>query len=283
MRDSKLSQSISIIGLGILLSIIALVILGYSEGLYHNLNQVRWLPLTDVDAEDLELSDGMVKITGKVEPMGLLNVEGIDDDLLYYKKVYEEKIDDIWTTVKTEQTILNFRIDDYVVTPSEAVKFFTFDELIVSETETTKETIYSVPAKDRLIVVGAIKGNQIKSGEIFTISNKTNEILEDELRQYIHSDWWILRHIALAFLVFGIIASVLPILNFFEVLSELGPVTILVLIAAAIIISLCIIAFTTLIFAYWYLVYIIIIFIVYLLFRIFCCRKKTKSFKILTD
>jgi len=281
MKDSRFSQSLSIVLLGMLINIIAFIILGYSEGLYHNLNQIRWLPL--IHTEDVELADGMAKITGEPEVMALLRAEGSDDNLIYYKKIYEEKIDDEWTIVRTDQTMLDFKINDYTVRPTEALKFLDLEEISFNETETTRQTVYGVSVKDNLIIVGAIKDNQIKGGEIFAISNKSNDVLEHELQSYIHSDWWILRLIAWGLLTFGIIATILPILSLLEILPELGPIVVVMLMGASIIIGFLIVAIETLIFAYWYLVFIILAFIIYLLFKILCCRKKTKSLKILPN
>ncbi len=279
MKDSRLTQSLSISLLGMLISVVAFIILGYAEGLYHNLNQIRWLPLIE-DTQVLDLADGMVKIEGQPEALSSLRAEGSDDDLLYYKKVYEEKIDNEWTEVRTDETILDFKINGYLVSPKPALKLFDLQQISVNETDTTRQTVYGVSTKDKLIVVGALKDNKIQGGEIFAISNNTNEVLEKELKNLIHDDWWILRLLAWGLLTFGIIAFFLPVMQLLEILPELGPIVILMFIGGAIALGFLIVAIETMIFAYWYLIFIILIFIIYLLFRILCCKKKgTKELK----
>jgi hypothetical protein len=273
MKDSRLSQGISIALLGLLISVIAFIILGYAEGLYHNLNQIRWLPLIDVENENISLADGMAKIKGQPEAMALLKAEGSDDNLLYYKKVYEEKINDKWTEVRIDESVLDFKISGYLISPKPALKFFDLQEISVNETDNTRQTIYGVSTKDNLIVVGAIKDGQIKGGEIFAVSNKTNDVLEKELNNLIHDDWWILRLIAWGLLTFGIISFFLPIMQLLEILPELGPIVILIQIGCSVALGFLIVVIETLIFAYWYLIIIILLFVVYLLFRILCCKK----------
>jgi len=278
MKDSRFQQSISILLLGMLLGVIAFIILGYAEGLYHNINQIRWLPL--IESDNVELADGMVKISDDVEVKALLRTEGSEDNLLYYQKIYEEKIEDEWTVVRTDETILDFSLNGFTVRPEHALKFFDLEEISVSETETTRQTVYGVSAKDKFIVVGELSNNTIEGGEIFAISNKTNETLEKELQVLIHSDWWILRLIAWMLLTFGFIAFVLPILSLLEILPELGPIVVIISIGVSVLVGFLLVTIETLIFAYWYLIFIIVAFIIYLLFKILCCRGKRKSFKI---
>ncbi len=279
MKDSRFTQSLSIILLGLIITVIAFVTLGYAEGLYHNLNQIRWLPL--IDTEDVELADGMAKISGKPEVMALLRAEGADENLLFYKKVYEEKIDDQWTRVRIDKTVLDFKIGDYVVHPVQALKFFDLEEISVNETETTRQSVYGVPADEKLIVVGRIDDNVMEGGEIFAISNYSNEVLESELKNLIHSDWWILRLIAWGLLTFGVIAFILPIMQLLEILPELGPIVILLLSGAAILMGFLIVALSTLIFAYWYLIFILLIFVLYLLYKILFYRSRKKHIDII--
>lgn len=264
--------------LGMLIGVVGFIVLGYAEGLYHNLNQIRWLPLID-DIEAVELADGMAKITGQPEGMALLRAEGSEDDLLYYKKVYEEKIDNEWTIVRTDETILDFKINGYLVSPRPALKLFDLMEISINETDTTRQTVYGVSTKDKLIVVGALKNKKIQGGEIFAISNNTNEILEKELKNLIHDDWWILRLISWGLLTFGIITFCIPVMQLLEILPELGPIVILMLIGGAVALGFFIVALETMIFAYWYLIFIIIIFVIYLLFKILCCKDRIKELK----
>ncbi|MFC1810669.1 TMEM43 family protein [Patescibacteria group bacterium] len=271
-KESRFLQSVETLLLGMLLGVIAFVILGYTDGLFHDMNLIRWLPLIEV--EDVKIADGMAKITG--EPM-------LDDDHIYYKQVFEEKIRDEWKVVKVQETWNSFSLNGILIKPQGSIGYFDLEEVEKTEQGDIRYTAYKVSAYDDMIIVGDLQNEVVEGGEVFFITNKSDDVIERELRDMIHNDWWVYRLVAWFLLTLGTIALLTPLLSFLEVFSELGPLSSVILIFGSLAIGFLIVTIETLVFAFWYLILIVIFLIGYLFFRVYCCKKKRNPINILPN
>lgn len=281
MADSKFTQSLTTLLTGMLISVIAFLILGFNEGIFHDKNIIRLLPI--IKSEDLlRNTEGMIKISGVPEVKSELRIPDYDKNLLFTRTVYQEKLNDNWVTVKTEQVWANFDLLGLEIYPENAVKYLNLDQKYINESENERQTIFGFDADSEIIVVGEIKDGIIKGGDSFAISNKSNDILEAELRAQIHYDWWIYKMLSVLLLSIGIIAFLLPLLDFFEVIQELGILGLLIAIGASIALSFILVAIETVIFSYWFLISLILLFLGYMFIRIFV-KKKRKPINVLPD
>jgi len=281
MADNKFSQSIMTLLIGMLMSIIAFLILGYNEGLFYDQNIIRWLPMIESE-ELLRESEGMVKLNGVPEVKTELKAPENDENLLFIKRVYEEMIDDEWVRVRTDEAWANFSIFGVEVMPEHAIQFFDLEKLYEKETNGDRQTMFGFAAENPLIVVGEIKNNTISGGDTFAISNKSNDVLEAQLKAAIHSNWWLYKLFSLILLSVGIIAFLLPLLAFLEILQEVGFWGVLTFIGASIGLALLLIAIETLVFAYWFLIFLVLGVMAYLFIRIFI-KKKRKPINVLPN
>lgn len=279
MADSRLSQSITTLLIGMIVSIIAFLILGFTEGLFHDQNVIRWLPT--LKSEDLvRESGGLVKLYGLPEAKTELKVPEYDQNLLFLKRIYQEKVDDKWVTVRTDQAWANFDILGVAVHPESAVQYLNLEQKYLKETDNERQAIFGFDADEPIIVVGENINGVIRGGDSFAISNKSNSVLESELKASIHFDWWLYKLLAVFLLSLGLMAGLLPLLDFFELIKELGTWGILSFIGASIATSFILVAIETIIFAYWFLISLVILFIGYMFVKIFI-KKKRKPINIL--
>lgn len=145
-----------------------------------------------------------------------------------------------------------------------------------------RQITYGFDVDSELIVIGELKDGIIDGGDFFMISNKSNDVIEAELKAEIHFNWWLYKSFALLLLSFGIVALLLPLLAFLEIIKELGFYGMLLFILSSIILAFLLIVIETLVFAYWFLIFLVLGFVIYLFIRI-NIKKKKKPINILPN
>lgn len=275
MKDSKFAHSLETILLGMLLAIIAFIILGYSDGLFHSKNIVRWLP--SIESEEFVRADNqMMKLVGVPEVKSRIEVPKYEKDLIYFKRVHEVKNEkDEWVEVKVDEAWANFTLNGIDVYPYGATTYLNLEEKYVSENVNERQVIYGVDYDEKLIVVGKLINGEIRvDGDVYAISNKDNTALEKELREEINDKWWFFKLISLILLTIGIVAFFIPIIAFLEILPQLGYISILLIISVALATSFIFVVLEILIFAFWYLILLVLFAMVYLFIRVMVKKKK---------
>lgn len=274
MKENKFANSIETVLLGMLLSIIAFIVLGYSDGLFHDRNEIRWLPTIN-DAEFVRTQTGMVKLAGIPEVYGEIKIPQYDKNLLYVKRVYQEKDGEEWKDVRFDEAWSRFTLLGIEVWPENLYhKYFNLEEKYVKEEGDTRQVFYGVDADESLIVVGEINDKLIQGGDTFAISNKDNTTLEIQLRSEIHEQWWFYKLISAFLLAIGFAAFFLPIIAFLELLPQLGAVAVFIIIGVSILTAVLFVTVQTLVFAFWYLIFLVLFAMVYLFIRINTKKKK---------
>ena len=287
MAENQFMHSVVALIIGMLIIVIAFLVLGFNEGHFYNQNLVRWLPTTE--SEDLVVSEdmlvfeeGMVKMLGVPEARTELTVPDYEKKLLFTRSVYEEKIEDKWVMVRTDESWVNFELLNIGVVPNYAIQYFDLEEKYVKETENERQTIYGLDADAPIIVVGAIKDGMITGGDVFVISNKSDSVLESDLKAAMHYNWWLYKLFSVLLLSIGIVTFFFPLLKFLEVFQEMGFVGVLAFIGISIGLAFLLVVIGTLVFVYWFLILLILGFIAYLLIKI-NIKKKRKPIDLLHD
>lgn len=281
MADNKFAQSIETLILGMTIGVIAFLMLGYTEGLFYDKNVVRWLP--ELQEEELVRTDnGMMKLSGVPEVKTELKIPDYEKNQVFIKRIIEEKIEDEWVETRTDELWANFTLNGIEVIPENSTQYFNLEQKYVKETNIERQTMYGIDAQAPIIVVGSAVDGLIRDGNIFAISNLNNAELEKELKSLIHFDWWLYKLIAWFLLSVGLVAFLLPLLAFVEILPELGLWGILAFVGACIGFGFILVAIETLVFAYWFLIFLILGFMLYLFIRI-NIKKKKKPINILPN
>jgi len=269
--NGKFSASFSTIILGLMLGIIGLVILGYSEGIDNSLNTVRRSPL--IHEENLLRTSGMIKLAGQPIIKQELKVPGFEDALIYYKKTTEEKIDGQWVEVNKQQVFASFSIGEIYIDASSADLQFDLVEIYKNETETQRDSVYGVLAKNEIVVVGELKDNSITDGVVFVVTNKSNKDLIDSMSKVDTMEWWIYKVGALLLITLGITAFVLPILTFVDILPRVGLFAIGMILLFSFLMSALLVFISAVIITFWWLIFVVVGLVIILLIRI---KSKTK-------
>lgn len=269
--SGKFRTSFSTLVLGILLSVTGLIVLGYSDGLDNELNVIRRSPL--IQEESLLRSSGVIKLTGKPIVRKELTLPEIEEDLIYYEKIEEEKIDGEWVEVRKNHVFAPFSIGSIYVDSASADIEFDVIEISKNETENERETIYGVLAKDEVIVIGDLKDNAIVGGGVFVITNKSNKDLAASMSTVSNLEWWLYKIGVLFLLTLGMTAFILPVLSFVDIIPNIGLGTIGLLLLFALMISALIVFVSAIMITFWWLIFVIAGFVIILLIRIKSRRK----------
>ena len=255
--SGKFRSSFGTLLLGMIFSIVAFVLLGYSEGVNEAINTIKRTPLIEV--ENLAKTSGLVKITG---------VPKHDEDLLYYKTVKEENRDGEWVTVSEEEAWANFKLGNISVKPDHADLIFDVEEKSRLEGPNEREIIYGASNEEKLIIIGEINNDVIDSGRIFLITNKTNPELITYLTEGGQFEWWLYKLGALFLLTLGITAFILPILAFLDIFPKFGIVTIFLIFLFSLVVSSLLVFISAIVITFWWLIFVIIALMLILLIRI---------------
>lgn len=271
--SGKISTSFGTLFLGIVLSVIGLVLLGYSEGIDNDLNIVRRSPL--IHEQNLLRKSGMIKLTGTPVTNNPLTVPNFEEKLLYYEKVAEKKIEGEWKVINKHQIFAPFSIGQISVDASKAQLEFDLQEITKEETDDTRETIYGVLSKDDLVVVGSLKQNTISDGVVFVITNKSNKDLIDSMSSMGTIEWWLYKVGALLLMTLGFTAFILPILTFLDIFPNLGIGAISLILLFGFIIAALLVFISAIIITFWWLIFVIVGLVIIMLLRI-KSKKKIK-------
>jgi hypothetical protein len=263
--------------LGMLLVVMGFVLIGYSEGIYDDVNTIKRLNLVKVEQIN-SLEKGMTKIIGQPMSKSELMVENCTHGDLIFHHIITEKFDgENWVQVKSRQAWINFQLGDIDVIPGDAETNFDFKvkevldeykEVEDGKTIEYRETLYGVSLNEELIVIGEINDRVIAGGKQFIITNKSHK---DLISLFVDENsflWWGCKTIALFLLVLGIVAFVLPIISFLDIFPAFGWGLVVILTLIAIAVNLIVVFFITLMLTFWWLIGLIILFILYLVVKI---------------
>ncbi|MBN1494902.1 hypothetical protein JW911_04175 [Candidatus Peregrinibacteria bacterium] len=278
--QNKFSTSLSTLFMGLILFVIGFVLLGYSEGSLKESNTVQGLPL--LEAETLTRHKGLVKIIGFPEASCQLNIPACEENLIYFKKIREEFIDGKYVQVRQDESWTNFKLGNVIIQPANAIPVLNLqeksrvesEETINNETVKYREIITGIADSEKLIVVGELINNEIKSGSLFIVSNKTNKQIISDLKEGKMTNWWIFKLSALLLLTLGIGAFVLPIIVFLDIFPEFGWILTTLVFLISAIVSFIFVFLSTVVLTYWWLIFVLVGFVLIMLVRI-----KSKSTK----
>lgn len=259
--------------LGIILGIFGFVLLGYSEGIDRQVNLIERLKLTE--GSELSKTSGLVKITGIPAAECDISVPLCQESFLYYKTIKEEVRDDEWVYVRTDEAMANFKIGDISVIPDQAKYIFDLTEKSINEGSGFREKTAGVVNTEKLIVIGELNDGVIQDGEIFIITNKTNQEVIDLYKEETRLDWWYYKTISLILLTLGLTAFIIPVLSFLDIFANLGWLVSGVVFVSSLIISLIAVFLTTIILTFWWLIILIALILLIMMIRI--KRKKSQK------
>lgn len=252
--------------LGFILFIVGLVLLGYSEGLDNDLNSIRRSPSIRVD--NLFRNSGFIKLIGEPSVDKALNVSGYDGDLIYYSKTIEEKIDEGWVKVEEQKNIASFSLGDIRVDASNAILEFDLVEIYTNENGNQRESVYGVPAKGEVTVIGDLKDKVMSGGAVFVVTNKSNRDIGEALSHVDRFGWWLFKVGALLLITLGIVSFILPIITFIDIFPQIGLGTIGLIFLFSFVISALLVFISAVVITFWWMIFIVAGLVVILLVRI---------------
>ncbi len=264
--SGKFSTSFGTLILGMMLGVIGLVLLGYSEGIDNDLNTIRRTPL--INQENLIRSSGMIKLTGKPTVNSELNVPNFEDDLIYYETITEEKIDGEWVEINQQQVFASFFIGEIKIDAAKADLEFDVMEISKDETEDKRVTISGVLAKNDLVVVGTLKDDVMTEGSVFVVTNKSNKDLIGSMSHTGTLEWWLYKMGALLLITLGITSFVLPILTFLDIFPKLSLGVLGLIFLFAFLLAALLVFIAAIVITFWWLIFVIVGLLVILLIRI---------------
>lgn len=264
--SGKFRTSFSTLFLGMIIGVIGLVLLGYSEGIDNDLNIIRRSPL--IQEENLIRSSGMIKLTGAPILIKELTVPGFDDGLIYYETLVEEKIDDKWVEINKQQVFAPFSIGHIQIDASDAQLEFDLIEISKKETENQRETTYGVIADNELVVVGHLENSLIADGVVFVVTNKSNKDLVNSMSNMGTMEWWLYKVGALLLITLGITSFILPILTFLDIFPQLGLGAIGLIMLFAFLLSALLVFIAAIVITFWWLMFVIVGLVFILMIRI---------------
>lgn len=271
--SGKISTNFGTLFLGIVLSVMGLVLLGYSEGIDNDLNIIRRSPL--IHEQNLLRNSGMIKLTGTPIINNPLTVPDFGEKLLYYEKVTEKKIEGKWQVVNQHQIFAPFSIGRIYIDASKAQLEFDLQEITKEETDDTRETIYGVLAQKDLVVVGDLERNNISDGVVFVITNKSNRDLINAMSGMGTTEWWLYKIGALLIMTLGFTAFILPILTFLDIFPNLGLRAISLILLTGFVLASLLVFVSAVVITFWWLIFVIVGLVIIMLLRI-KTKKKTK-------
>ncbi|MCD6109818.1 hypothetical protein J7J83_03615 [bacterium] len=264
--NGKFRTSFGTLLLGVLLGIIGLVLLGYSEGIDNDLNIVRRAPL--IQEENLIRTSGTIKLVGLPNIKEELKAPNMGEDLLYYLKVNENKINGEWKQVNKQEFATSFYIGEIYIDTSKADFEFNLDKISENETGNTREITYGVYANNPIMVIGSLHGKSIGGGSVLIVSNKSNKDIIKSVSNIGNRDWWVYKVGALLLIALGIVSLILPILTFLDVFPQLGLNAILLIFLFSFLVSSLLVFVAAIIVTFWWVIFVIVGAVLILLVRI---------------
>lgn len=280
--QKKFSTSVSTVILGLIFLIIGFILLGYSEGLIIERNTVKALKLTPI--EQLSKTKGMVKLKGVPIQNCELNNDECNNNLIYSNLVRFELKGEEWVVISEYDKFISFTLGNILINPKTAVQIHDIQEKSIVESQEVingeevqfREITYGVGFDEELIVVGELIENTISGGNVFIISNKSSDDLNDELIERLDNIWWVTKISAWLLLMLGFIALTIPIIVFLDAFPGLGWLVHAIVLVLGVVFSSIIVFLTTLTLRYWWLIFVIIFIIVILILRIKFLQRKSK-------
>lgn len=276
---NKMKSSLESIVLGFLLISIGFMLTGYSEGINDELNMYRRLSFTD--SVGYQPHDGDVKLIGSPSPHSIISHPESEYNLVYKKVIKEELKDREWVPIQVEQTWTDFKMGNALILPDDADLYLNLDEITIQEYSEyredeevkIRETVYGLPATEKLIIMGDVENGIIDGGRFFLISNYTSNDLAKELGEDTSYWWWLLKLSAWFILTLGYTSLFIPIFLFLDMFPNFGWMVNMFIVAIALVLSLLFITILTFAIIFWWSIIILVLLILYILFRI---RKKRR-------
>lgn len=261
-----LKTSLGTLLLGVIMAMIGLVWLGYSEGINEDVNYIRRLPL--IQAENLTKTAGMVKITGT--PVMHCYEDGVDcdDEYIHSKLVHESLVEGKWVKIKVEENWGNFSLGEVVVHPGRANMIYDYETVSSQEDDGRRVTLYGVPASDDIIVVGLLENQTIREGNLFIVSNMNNRDLVDYFYAGRRVRWWSYKLLSVFLISIGLLAFLFPILSFLDIFPSLGILPSLIIYSMLLIFAILVVLLTTIVITFWWMIVVLVGMLIILLIRI---------------
>ncbi|MBD3156949.1 hypothetical protein GF369_03915 [Candidatus Peregrinibacteria bacterium] len=264
--SGRFSASFGTLLLGMILSVIGLVLLGYSEGIDNDINVVKRSPL--IHHENLMRSSGMIKLTGTPTVKQGLFAPGVDEELLYYEMVRQQKSGEKWETISIQKLYIPFSLGDIAVDMPSAELQFDVKELSAVEQGDTREVVRGVPVNDEVVVIGRLHDQAIDGGVVFVVTNKAQKDLLDAMTHMGTIEWWLYKVGALLLVTLGITSFVLPILTFLDIFPKISLAVIGFILLSAFLLASLLIFISAIVITFWWLIFVIVGLVLILLIRI---------------
>ena len=193
--------------------------------------------------EDAVYFDAQFQIYEQVEETTQETRTVIKDGKEVEQTIEKREVKEKWVTKKEISSFASFKLGNIDIdTKDISTKFdtlsTTIDDVVIpdgasptvyenpsSKVGSTRLIINYVPADHELIVVGKIHNNRISGGEVFLITNKTNDDLVKTLKTEENIARWGIRFLAWLFLTLGFTALVGPVLTLLSFIPFVGKAT----------------------------------------------------------
>ncbi len=264
--SGRFSTSFGTLLLGIILSVIGLVLLGYSEGIDNDINVVKRSPL--IHHENLMRNSGMIKLTGMPTVKQGLSAPGVDEELLYFEIITQKKENDIWETLSMQKSYAPFSLGDIDIDMPSADLQFDLEELATVERGDTREVVRGVPVSDKVVVVGRLDDRIIEGGVVFIVTNKAQKDLLSSMSHMETMEWWLYKVGALLLITLGITSFILPILTFLDIFPKISLAVMGFILLFAFLIASLLVFISAIVITFWWLIFVIVGMVLILLIRI---------------
>lgn len=264
--SGRFSASFGTLLLGIILSVIGLVLLGYSEGIDNDINVVKRSPL--IHHENLMRNSGMIKLTGIPTVKQGLSAPGADEELLYYEMITQQKNGNMWKTVSIQKLYVPFSLGDIAIDMPSAELQFDLKELSTVEQGNIREIVRGVPVNEEVVVVGRLSGQSINDGVVFVVTNKAQKDLLDAMTHMETMEWWLYKVGSLLLITLGITSFILPILTFLDIFPKISLAVIGFLLLFAFLLASLLVFISAIVITFWWLIFVIVGLVLILLIRI---------------
>lgn len=269
--QSKITTSAKALGFGLLLTLIGLVLLGFTEGLISEITVINRIGLTQI--EDLTKTSGIVKIQGMPQVACPEYDEICDEDMLYTRTVQYINENKIYEKEK----ISNFKLGDVQVIPPNANLVFDLQEKSRRYDPETgfKEFVYGIDVNKPVIVLGNLANNTIMDTDVFIISNQSNDQMIETLINRQSSLWFITRVTSWLLLIIGFVTIALPVISFLDIFTGLGWLLPMIVLISSIALSTVIVFLTAIALRFWWLIFVIMGLLIILLIRLRFVKAKS--------
>lgn len=150
---------------------------------------------------------------------------------------------------------------------------------IVPQIGDQKITYQYLKNNSNLIVIGEIRGNQVKDGKPFIVANISDTELVNKMKGEENFLYWFLKVISVLFLCLGFSSLISPILAFTDLIPIAGKAVSCVGFVISLILSVMIVVLVTLLIKFWLMFIVggVLLFIILIAVLIFVKRKRNEK------